>query len=726
MKLRININGCHGIKSLDETLEFDDKPVIIHAPNGTFKTSLCKTIEEWINGEDSLDVVTGITGNRVIEVDGKLANPKDFEVFSDFSNTRPLDNSNGILINPSLRNTYDAALSSYESIRDNFLKSFGAKFKINKIESIICRVFLSDDVDEALKKIYFKINRKKKICTFKGNYTDYFSDTIAKNISKPSSKQIIGKYQRIYNKTLKKAFISGGVFELNNLINISESLFENNYFEAGNQILLKGEKPIATSKDFNSFIDKIKNEICKDADVQEAFIGLENDFSKRGMNKVPEAIRADPLMAKFYQNYPLFEELFLLDKFRSCKTDLSNVLNQYKISRNTIRKIKKIARKDDEIWKKVVSTFKNRFKMPFEIIISDKFSAVLGIEDVAYQYQYVINGKKYQIEEETLVNGVLSEGETRVFSLLNMLFKIEELEKTNKHKVLIFDDVADAFDYSNKHAIIEYLCDISSKSIFDVIVLTHNFDFYRHFGNRVSGRNACKFGSSDGYGNISFSEGGYLKNLYTNYLRKNAEKPNGINHALAIVPFARAAQEIINPNYEKNDQIYDFLTEILHYRPKCGARLTGNTYAKTIKKLLGINCISLLGNKNKLYKIIYNQASYIASLNTIDQKVEEKIVLSMAMRIFGEKYMIYQLKRVGANKRGENIGNLQFGQLFELFKKYLPNKESIDILDIIHIFTPVEIHVNGFAYEPLIDYSIVRLRKLFAELNHLLGKTLRP
>ena len=94
------------------------------------------------------------------------------------------------------------------------------------------------------------------------------------------------------------------------------------------------------------------------------------------------------------------------------------------------------------------------------------------------------------------------------------------------------------------------------------------------------------------------------------------------------------------------------------------------------KKLLGINCISLLGNKNKLYKIIYNQASYIASLNTIDQKVEEKIVLSMAMRIFGEKYMIYQLKRVGANKRGENLDNLQFGQLFELFKKYLPSSWS--------------------------------------------------
>lgn len=726
MKLRIEINKCHGINSINETLNFNDKPVIIHAPNGTFKTSFCKTLVEWINGIDSYDVVTGVIGSRTVEINGKVAKPDEFEVFTDFSHSQPLSNSKGILLNHSLRTAYDTALSTYESLRDGLLNAVSKKYKISKIDMVICRVFNANDVDVALKKIYFKLSRKKKLKVFAGNYSDYFSDTIRKNVSKDSSKQIIEKYQKIYNKTLKEAFIKEGVFDFYNLINVSESLSENNYFDAGNIIVLNGEKPITTTKELNSFIDSIKNGISKDSELQQAFIGLETDFSKKGMNKVAENIKSDPSMALLYKNYSSFEESYLLDKFNSFKSDLIDLNKQYKISRKTIKKIKCEAKKDDEIWQDVIDTFDNRFRMPFKIVIADTPSAVLGIDDVAYTYKYRVNGNTYDVNESVLISDVLSEGESRVFSLLNTIFRIKELEKNGKHKILVFDDVADAFDYSNKHAIIEYLREISLKPLFDVLVLTHNFDFYRHFGNRVSGRGSCKFASSDGYGNITFSDGEYLKNLYTNYLRQKAMAPNSLNHAIAIVPFARAAEEIINPNYKTDDIIYDLLTGILHYRPNSGARITGNSYAKKVGKLLNIQLTSLIGNKTRLYKIIYYQAMQIAASTTIDQKIEEKIVLSMAMRIFGEKFMIYHLRKTGVITNSFCLNNVQFGQLLDLFRGNSGNKHAIDTLDLISIFTPIEIHVNGFAYEPLIDYSIVRLRKLFKDLDMLLGKTLRP
>lgn len=726
MKLRIEINKCHGINSINETLDFNSKPVIIHAPNGTFKTSFCKTLMEWINGDDSYDIVTGIVGHRTIEIDGKVAKPDEFEVFSDFSQPSPLNNSKGILLNNSLRFAYDEALSTYENVRDDFLDVISKKYKISKIDSVICRVFNTDSVDIALRKIYFKLSRKRKFKVFAGYYTDYFSDMIGKNVSKPSSRQVIEKYQKIYNKTLKKAFIKEGAFDLYNLINVSISLSENNFFEAGNKIILNGEKPITSAKELDLFINNIKNLVSKDSELQKAFVGLETDFSKKGMNKVAENIKLNPSMATLYKNYFSFEESYLLDKFNSLKADFANVNKQYRICTKAIKKIKNDAKKDDEMWRDVIDTFNNRFRMPFQIIIANTPSAVLGIDDVAYMYKYKIDGDKYDVDENVLVNSILSEGESRVFALLNTIFKIKELEKLGKHKILVFDDVADAFDYSNKHAIIEYLVDISSKSLFDVIVLTHNFDFYRHFGFRISGRDSCKFASSDGNGNITFSEGGYLKNIYTNYLRVNAVKPNCVNHAIAIVPFARAAEEIINPRYDDNDPIYNLLTSILHYRPNSGARLTGNSYTKKVEKLLKIRFTSLVGNKDKLYKIIYNQAAQIAASTTIDQKIEEKIVLSMSMRIFGEKYMIHHLRRHGAINKSFCLDNVQFGQLFDLFKNYNNNRKAIEILDLINIFAPVELHVNGFAYEALIDYSIVRLRKLFIELNKLLGKTLRP
>ena len=98
----------------------------------------------------------------------------------------------------------------------------------------------------------------------------------------------------------------------------------------------------------------------------------------------------------------------------------------------------------------------------------------------------------------------------------------------------------------------------------------------------------------------------------------------------------------------------------------------------------------------------------------------------MAMRIFGEKFMIYHLRKTGVITNSFCLNNVQFGQLLDLFRGNSGNKHAIDTLDLISIFTPIEIHVNGFAYEPLIDYSIVRLRKLFKDLDMLLGKTLRP
>ena len=161
MKLRIEINKCHGINSINETLDFNDKPVIIHAPNGTFKTSFCKTLVEWINGNDSYDVVTGVIGSRIVEINGKVAKPDEFEVFTDFSHSQPLSNSKGILLNNSLRTAYDAALSTYESLRDRLLNAVSKKYKISKIDMVICRVFNANDVDVALKKIYLNYLEKR-------------------------------------------------------------------------------------------------------------------------------------------------------------------------------------------------------------------------------------------------------------------------------------------------------------------------------------------------------------------------------------------------------------------------------------------------------------------------------------------------------------------------------------------------------------------------------------
>src|SRR5690606_13559180 len=48
-------------------------------------------------------------------------------------------------------------------------------------------------------------------------------------------------------------------------------------------------------------------------------------------------------------------------------------------------------------------------------------------------------------------------------------------------------DIADSFDYKNKYAIIEYLKDIADDPNFKMIILTHNFDFYKTVKKRLEG-----------------------------------------------------------------------------------------------------------------------------------------------------------------------------------------------------------------------------------------------
>jgi wobble nucleotide-excising tRNase len=64
---------------------------------------------------------------------------------------------------------------------------------------------------------------------------------------------------------------------------------------------------------------------------------------------------------------------------------------------------------------------------------------------------------------------------------------------SNKKKLLIIDDIADSFDYKNKYAIIEYIREISKIVNFKIVILSHNFDFYRTLSSRINMSRKNKF-----------------------------------------------------------------------------------------------------------------------------------------------------------------------------------------------------------------------------------------
>ena len=62
----------------------------------------------------------------------------------------------------------------------------------------------------------------------------------------------------------------------------------------------------------------------------------------------------------------------------------------------------------------------------------------------------------------------MSQGERRALYLLNFIFEVEDRKRKSAETLFIIDDVADSFDYKNKHAIVQYLEDISKVEHFSL------------------------------------------------------------------------------------------------------------------------------------------------------------------------------------------------------------------------------------------------------------------
>jgi hypothetical protein len=93
---------------------------------------------------------------------------------------------------------------------------------------------------------------------------------------------------------------------------------------------------------------------------------------------------------------------------------------------------------------------------------------------------------------------------------------------------------------------------------------------------------------------------------------------------------------------------------------------------------------------------------------------ENKIVLSIAIRLGAEQFMVAKLADpafVAAIK-----ANQSQTLLAEFMKKFSGETSAIKILQRVVLMTPENIHLNSFMYEPILDMSDDHLRKLYTDV----------
>ncbi|EOC99374.1 hypothetical protein [Caldisalinibacter kiritimatiensis] len=190
---------------------------------------------------------------------------------------------------------------------------------------------------------------------------------------------------------------------------------------------------------------------------------------------------------------------------------------------------------------------------------------------------------------------------------------------------------------------------------------------------------------------------------WKNELQKDRRK------LIASIPFTRNIVEYLEDTSDGKSDNYEFLTKLLHIKDG-SENITVEQLEEVFNNVYKER--KEFENKDiKVFSILFEEAEKIFNEPHEGVKVENKLVLSIASRLYAEKFMISKLEKV--SRRTKFKGN-QTPKLIEEYKKHYPsNEKEISILEQINMMAVENIHVNSFMYEPIIDLTDYYLKDIY-------------
>ncbi len=765
-KVKICLKNCYGINKLNTTeISFEkSKTNVIYAKNGLMKTSFTKIFKKIQEGNKN-DIKDEIFENEPVEFEIKVddieINKDEIFVIKSFESSYESSSIASLLINDDLKIKLEELLE----LRTNFLKMLQDKSGLKVVKKSLGKTIyelenqILDDFNFVDKSILQNLE-KLKIDELENDFSqikhsDIFDDGILKKIKTDNFQEKIKEYLNKSDKIYADySFLHKGIFTLPKLKEVAKKLNENNFFVKENRIILDGSTANLNLAELNSKIEKIE-ETIKDSSE---FKSIEKDLSDVKGRKLKDTI----------ETYPeIIDELKLdnLDNFRK-KLWLSYIKSEQESF--MLLKTKYIELKteienlniDETPWKEAISIFNNRFTLPFRMEIENLGSSIIGESVPKIVFSFCKDGniennsednwKKLNRDELEKID-TLSQGEKRALYLLNIIFDIEKRKSENLKTLFIIDDIADSFDYKNKYAIVEYLREISKIDNFFMIILSHNFDFFRTISSRLLIDRINKLHAIRLNNEIKIIEEHYQNKpfiYWKDHLKENKHLSllDAKKHILALIPFVRNLIEYgedkkINKLSIESD--YLFLTNLLHLKDK-----TKDINIENLKKiykeyLFSDDFDSKIDNNDKIYEMIIDVADKIKNE---DDRLENKIILAIAIRLFAEEYMQKEIKNAsniftwevttgkGKSKKvkresGNGVKYLvytseQNNQTINLFDGFIQIGENRNrkILESVNIMTPENIHLNSFMYEPILDMDIVELKNLYEKIKVLIDE----
>ena len=720
-KVTLDLTHCYGIKRLKHTFDFtksDNNAFAIYAPNGVMKSSLAETFLDAARNQKSKDRIfpDHKTQRSILDEAGKEIEGRRVLVVVPYDeHLGPNEQTSVLLVNSDLRKELANLLAPTNEAKATLLAGIRdlAKSKTNFENEIATAFTKDDDLFVALGRIRDEVQKQKDAVFSYVEYDKVFNEKVTTALGTKGLKDAVETYIKTYNELLDgSTFFKKGMFDYYNAGQIAESLAKNGFFDAKHTVHLKSQgktleindqdeleaviseekERILTDKKLRASFETVAKQLQKNAELREFCRYLQShDDILAQMNK-PEKFKEDVL-----KSYLKVNEVAFLD-----------LMTKHEKAQKRKDEIAEIARKERTQWEEVIAMFNERFIVPFELEAKNKIDCVLG-DKVTPElgFTYRDGAERAKVNKSQLLE-VLSNGERKALYILNVLFAVETRKKEALESLVVVDDLADSFDYQNKYAIIQYLKDISAGQLFKLIIMTHNFDFFRTVVGRFVGYGSNLMASKNEK-DITLAQASGINNIFANVWKKaffsDARKK------IASICFLR---NLVENTVGSADPDFIKLTSMLHWKD--------DTAELRIKDLDAIYNRICQDNKasadpeKRIHELIDEEGKKCLTAD-LGMNLDNKVVLSIATRLRAEKFMIDKIADaafVSAIKKD------QTSKLKEEFQRKFPGERpALAVLDRVALMTPENIHLNSFMYEPLIDMSDDHLRKLYQSASDL-------
>lgn len=713
IRLRVSLENCYGIPSLDAQFDFSRYGAYaVYAPNGAMKSSLAQTFKDVADDVPSKDRVfparvcsrdiTDETGTAVAKDSVLVVNPYDEEF-------RHTEKTSTLLVDAKLRTEYEQLHVDIDKSKAALLKALKAQSRSKKdIEKEISLTFTPGDdrFFDALNRIKDEVVGQTTAPYSDVLYDKIFNQKVLDLLATEDFRTAIEDYVNKYNELLAAStYFKRGTFNYYNAATIAKSLADNGFFDAKHTVRLNAEESLEITevKQLEDLIQREKEGISNDAELRKKFAKIEKLITKNADVREFQAYldEREDLLPGLANIASLREDIWK-SYLKACQDQFEDVLEQYRSTEERKKEIETEASKQRTQWEQVIEIFNSRFFVPFRLEAKNRTSVILG-EEPMLQLSFVFSDRDESAEvDRASLMDVLSSGEKKALYILNVIFEIEARKKDGQETVFVIDDIADSFDYRNKYAIIQYLKEIAEHPNFRQIILTHNFDFFRTVNSRFVPYNQCLMAFRSDHG-LTLRQAEGIQNIFVKDWKMHFfDSPK---KRYASIPFIRNLIE-----YTKGDSDVDYgkLTALLHWKTESPGIAEADLDV-IFNALFGTSASWPDSDASVVDNVLAEAAKCLDADD--GSNFENKIVLSIAIRIAAEQFMVQKINDPDYMK---SITANQTAQLLEKYRSLAEaDPEAVDTIESVMLMTPENIHLNSFMYEPILDMSDDHLRKLY-------------